>query len=287
MPQKRHQGQRYLGTEVGIAPVILATSKGVIKMTVRNMRTKYVPGTYVRKRPSTAELAEQYILGWDEKRLEMASKGGWPETITPTICFSRKIGVGALEVGDILEEKTGYRVVDREILEYIASKAQLSEKTVAFFDERYPGKLNEILLLAFGEKSFIQSDYTKHLFSVVFTIAGFGPTIFVGRGTHLLLPRDRVLAVRFIASKNHRVQRLAKILSVDEEVAESKLDQVDREQRDFFKKVYGKKDVEPNEFDLIINLDYVTAPPWAAEIVALAFQKKFGVEIERVWKSTS
>ena len=192
------------------------------------------------------------------------------------------IGVGAIEVADALAEKTGYRVVDREILDYIASKAQLSEKTVAFFDERYPGKLNEILHLAFGEKSFIQSDYTKHLFSVVVTIAGFGPTIFVGRETHLLLPRNRVLAVRFIASKNHRVQRLAKILNVDEEVAESKLDQVDKEQRHFFKKVYGKKDVEPNEFDLIINLDYVTVPLWAAKIVSLTFQQKFGVEIERI-----
>jgi cytidylate kinase len=251
-------------------------------MAVRNMRAKYVPGTYVKKRPSATELAEQYILGWDEQRLEMARKERWPDTIPPTVCFSRKIGVGALEVADVLAEKTGYRVVDREILEYIASKAQLNEKTVAFFDERYPGKLNEILLLAFGEKSFIQSDYTKHLFSVVVTIAGFGPTIFVGRGTHLLLPRDRVLAVRFIASKNHRIQRLTNILNVGAEEVESKLDQVDRKQRVFFKKVYGKKDVDLSEFDIVINLDYVTQPQWGAEIVALTFRQKFGVEIERI-----
>jgi hypothetical protein len=280
--QEGSQSSMLLGTDANIFPAILAAGKGVTMMGARNMRVKYVPGTYVKKRPSAAELAEHYIVGWDQTRLEMARKDRWPDTIPPTVCFSRKIGVGALEVADDLAEKTGYRVVDREILEYIAGKAQLSEKTVALFDERYPGKLNEILLLAFGEKSFIQSDYTKHLFSVVVTIAGFGPTIFVGRGTHLLLPRDRVLAVRFIASKDHRVTRLAKILSVDEKVAESKLDQVDREQRDFFKKVYGKRDVEPSEFDLVINLDYVTVPQWAAEIVSLAFQQKFGVEAERL-----
>ena len=61
-----------LGTDADIVPAIFPTSKGVMHMAVRNMRVKYVPGTYVKKRPSPAELAEQYILGWDETRLEMA-----------------------------------------------------------------------------------------------------------------------------------------------------------------------------------------------------------------------
>ena len=70
----------------------------------------------------------------------------------PTICFSRKIGVGALEIADILAEQTGYRVVDSEILEHIANQAKLSEKTVALFDERYPGQIGELLSFAFREK---------------------------------------------------------------------------------------------------------------------------------------
>ena len=85
--------------------------------------------------------------------------------LPPTICFSRKIGVGALEVADILAEKIGYQVVDREILEYIANQGSLSEKTVSLFDERYPGKIRAFLSLAFEEKAFVSSDYTKHLFS--------------------------------------------------------------------------------------------------------------------------
>jgi len=243
---------------------------------------KYVPGTYVKKRPGAAELADQYIVGWDEERLEMKKKRTLPEQIPPTICFSRKIGVGALEVADLLAEKTGYRVVDREMLEHIAGKAKLTEKTVAIFDERYPGKLSEFLALAFGEKSFIQSDYTRHFFSSVVSIAGLGPTIFVGRGTHLVLPRDRVLAVRFVSSRDYRIMRLAEILDVEEEEAESKLDQIDREQSDYFKKVFGKKDLTPYEFDIVINFDYISEPQWAADIVARAFEVKFGVEMQSI-----
>lgn len=94
--------------------------------------------------------------------------------------------------------------------------------------------------------------------------------------SHLLLPRDRVLAVRCICSRGHRISRLAKMLNMTETEAESALARVDKEQRDFFKSVYGKKDASPYEFDIIINFGYITQPKRAAEIVLQAFKSKFG-----------
>ena len=233
---------------------------------------KYTPGAYAKSRPSAAELADRYIREWDEKRL--AEKETAP-AVYPTICFSRKIGVGALEVADVLGDMIGYRVVDRGILETIAEEADLGEKTVALFDERYPGKLSEFWAMAFGEKSFIESDYSRHLFKAVYAIASMGPTIFVGRGAHLLLPRDRVLAVRFVSSDEHRIKRIAEMLRVEISAVESKLDHMDKEQRDFFKRVYGRKNAPLEEFDLGINLECITGPKGAAEIVTLAFRQKF------------
>jgi len=195
--------------------------------------------------------------------------------ISPAICFSRKIGVGALEIADILAEKIGYRVADREVIEHIANNADLNKKNVDYFDEHYPGKINELSALLFREKSFIMSDYVRHLISAVFSMAGAEPTIFVGRGTHLILPQNSQLAVRFISSKAYRVRRLAEILNVEEKVAEKKIDEVDKGQRDFFKKVFGKKDASSYEFDMVINCDFITQPEWAAEIVFQAFKEKF------------
>jgi len=246
---------------------MIAHSKGI----------KYTPGTYPNRRSDAAELADKYLREWEQRRI-MAKERGPEPVLPPTICFSRKTGVGALEVAHILAQRMGYKVVDREILEYIANRARLSEKTVSLFDERYPGKIREFLSLAFGEKAFIKSDYARQLFSAVFSISGLGPAIFVGRGAHLLLPRERVLAVRFLCSKPYRIKRLASILNATEEGAENKLDRIDKEQRDFFKSVYGKKDASPYEFDLVINCDYMNEPDWAAELVALAFKQKFGSE---------
>lgn len=246
-------------------------------MNVYTADVKYVPGHYAKKRPGAAELADRYIRDWEERRLD-AKRPKPEEALMPCICFSRKIGVGALEIADILAEKTGHRVVDRQLIEHIAEKAKLSEKTVHIFDEQYPGKLNELLAYAFGEKAFIKSDYTRHLFSEILAIAGLGPTIFVGRGAHLVLPRESVLAVRLICSKEYRIRRVARILEASEEDVESKLNQIDKEQREFFKKVYGKKDASPYEFDMVINCDYIEEPEMVADIVATAFRHKFDIQ---------
>jgi cytidylate kinase len=199
----------------------------------------------------------------------------------PTICFSRKIGVGAVEIADILAEQIGYRVIDREILEHITSEERLSVREVALFDESYPGRMGEFLSMLVGRKAFIESDYARRLIKTVIPIANFEPTIFVGRGTHLILPRDRVLAVRFICSREYRIKRLAKILNVPDGEVDKKLHELDKDQSAFFKKVYGKKDASPYEFDIVINLDHIKEPQWAARIVAQAFKEKFGAETQK------
>ena len=240
--------------------------------------TNYMPGFYGKKRTSPSDLINNHYREWEKRQLEMKKEKPILE-MPPTICFSRKIGVGALEVADILAEKINYRVFDREILEHIAGNAKVSEKTVAFFDELYPGKLNEFGAFLFGEKSFIKSDYARHLFKTVLSLAYLEPSIFVGRGTHLILPRDRVLSVRFIGGRKHRIKRLAKILKIKEQEADRKLDSIDKEQKDFFKKVHGQKEASPYEFDMVINFDYISKPQWAADIIAEALRAKFDNKI--------
>jgi len=249
-------------------------------MAINKPKLKYVPGTHAKKRPDAAPLAGQFIREWHQGHLKLKGKKIKPSEISLAICFSRKIGAGALEIADLLAEKIYYRVVDRELLEHIAKDKELSKKTVEFFDERYPGKMSELGSMLFGEKSFIMSEYVKNLVSAVFTFSNMGSSIFVGRGAHLILPRDRMLAVRIICSNEYRITRLADILDVEEDEAEKLLHHIDQEQRAFFKKVFAKKDASPYEFDLVINSDFITEPGGAAEVIACAFKEKFAVELE-------
>ena len=118
-------------------------------------------------------------------------------------------------------------------------------------------------------------DYLRSLVNAVYALATTASTIFVGRGAHLLLPRERILAVRFICSDPFRVKRLSTLLSVDAREAERTLAKIDKEQRAFFKKAYGRKDAPASEFDLVINCDHFGDPRWCADLVARAFRRKF------------
>jgi len=241
-------------------------------------KTAYRPGNYKKKRPDVSGVADQYVRSAEKRFQEFAAKKEMPTGIPPTICFSRKIGVGALEIADALASILGIRVADRLIVEDIAANRELSEKTIGFFDERYPGKIAELGVFLFGEKSFVMSNYVRALFGSIYALADDEPTIFVGRGAHLVLPRERVLAVRLICSKSHRVTRVAKMLRITYLEAEKKLDETDKEQRDFFKKVFKRRDASPYEFDMVLNVDFINNPSWAVDIVHAAFRAKFEAE---------
>jgi len=248
-------------------------------MMMFNPSTPYVPGTYAKKRPEAGKLAAQYAQEWESRRQKLQQKKGAPTEIPPCICFSRKIGVGALEVADILAKKLHLRVADREILEHMSGETQLDKETVKFYDELYPGKTVELSALLFGKKSFQMDDYLRNLASAVYSLAMLGSTVFVGRGTHLILPRERVLAVRFICSDPFRIERLASLLTISKEEAAKTLTKIDREQQAFFRKAFGKKDAPASEFDLVFNFDHLNEPKFAADLVARAFRSKFAAEL--------
>lgn len=250
-------------------------------MAEKSNKTTYIPGMYkgrVKTGVSPARMAENYLRQLAEKRTAIFKEKTAAAKTHDCISFSRKIGVGALEIADMVGKRLDIPVVDREILEHIAGDQNLNRKTLERFDERYPGAMQNFGAMLFGEKSITMGDYMRHLVSAVFSLVESGPTLFVGRGTHLMLPRDRVLAVRFIASKDYRVNRVAGIIGVSEREAAKYIDGEDKVQKDFFAKNFKRKDASPYEFDLVVNRDYLGEAEWAADLVVRAYQMKFGVK---------
>jgi hypothetical protein len=223
--------------------------------------------------PSTNHPAGKYSVVI-EKRLNRLEKKPLLE-MSNTICLSRQIGIGALGIAEILGHKLGYFVADRELVTQIARDGYYSQRTVTLFDERYPGKMNELLSKFFSVKSFDFKDYIQHLIAAIYTLAETGPTIFVGRGAYRIIPREHVLAVRLIASMQYRIKRVAHLYSLGEDVAEEKLKRMDSEQKDFFKKAFGKTEPSPSEFDLVINLDYFHDHQGVASLIEHAFRQRF------------
>jgi cytidylate kinase len=242
--------------------------------------TPYVPGTYAKKRPEAGQVAAQYVLEWEARRQKLLQKKDVLTEIPACICLSRKIGVGALEVADLIAKRLHLRVADREILEHMSGEARLDKETVKFYDELYPGKTVELSALLFGKKSFQMDDYLRNLVDAVYSMASMGSTVFVGRGTHLILPRNRVLAVRFICSEGFRTERLASLLNIKAGEAAKTLARIDREQKAFFRRAFGKNDAPASEFDLVVNFDHLNDPKLATDLIARCFRRKFEAELE-------
>ncbi|MFZ5562603.1 MAG: AAA family ATPase [Thermodesulfobacteriota bacterium] len=252
-------------------------------MTANTSHNSQVPWEYVRKHRRKGTEIDQmiggYIHDWERQKTGKKPSPIKPD-MPPTICFSRPIGCGVMEIADILAKSLGYRVVDRDILEHVGKEAALSDRAVRFFNEQYPDIITQYLMMMAGDKAFDMSKTTKQLFSAIFSIANLSPTIFIGRGAYLVLPRDRTLTVRFICSRGPRIKRIAQAYGMNEAEADKQLTMIDKEQRDFFKAVYRKETQSPEEFDMVINCDRITEPAWAAGIVKTAFEHKFGKELK-------
>jgi cytidylate kinase len=72
------------------------------------------------------------------------------------------------------------------------------------------------------------------------------------------------------------VKRLAKTMSISKTAAERIVDKADREQKEFYRKVYGKSEAPAEEFDIIVNFDHLKNAEAMADILASLFALKFG-----------
>ncbi len=240
--------------------------------------TVYPPGYYGKKMMSASDWAGTQVRKWEQAQAEIKATNQFSQK--HCICLSRGIGAGAMEVADFLSKITDYRVIDKEIIEYMAKDSSLTEKIIASFDERFPGKMSELLVSLSVEKKFFKTDYVKQLAKTVAALAHTEPTIFVGRGTHLILPRHTILSVQLVRSKKHRIEKLANTLGIGNSEAEAKLNIFDDDHHEFFKKVFLREKTSPDEFDLVIHMDHITQGQQVAHIIACAFEQKFEVNFK-------
>ncbi len=236
-------------------------------------KNAHPPGYYGRKKMSASDWTGLQVQKWQEQETERKNLEDFSQQ--NCICISRGVGVGALEVAEFLSERTGYRVIDREIMEYMAKDSTLTEKIIEFYDERVPGKMRELLAALSIEKKFFKNDYIQQLAKTVTALSHAEPTIFVGRGTHLILPRHTILSVELICSKKRRIERLSNMLGVDKGEAEKRLNTMDDEHHEFFNAVFLREKISSDEFDLVINMEFFDSEYPVAQIIACAFEQKF------------
>src|SRR5262245_61199180 len=203
------------------------------------------------------------------------------------VCISRSVAAGGEEIGRLVAERLGFRLVDEEIVVRAAKREGLDVKDVASAEQRRSwvsrfleaagGGGRDPERSGFGTLGSVGSGdagsaeaYRELIKEAILATADQGAVVIVAHAaSHALVAREGVLRVLVTASPTVRSRRLAEALGVDEQKAGQKVKESDAARADYLKRFYKVDHELPTHYDLVINTDNLGGDR-AAELVARA-----------------
>lgn len=223
------------------------------------MRTNTVP-----KSRGLSEAAEHQMRTWalqleSQQRLEEAAAQAGPERlIHPYVAISREVGVGASDIAEAIASKSGWKVFDRELLDYMVEHYHWSRVALNYVDERTVSWFHEACGKWLDEQLVSQAEFVHRLGKIVLLAAQHESMVFVGRGAQFILPREIGVAVRIIAPQECRVHRVMEQQQCSRRDAEKFIKETDKGRADFVQRYFHHDVNDPHLYDLVINLEHLT-----------------------------
>jgi hypothetical protein len=239
------------------------------------MRTSTLP----RSRELSAA-AEHQMRTWtlrmeSQQRLEeQAAKASPQQLIRPYIAISREAGVDAGEIAEIVASQCGWKVFDRELLDYMVEHYHWSRVALDFVDERTVSWFHETFGKWLDQQLVSQAEFVHRLGKVVVLAAQHESLVFVGRGTQFILPREAGLAARIIAPKKYRVHRIMERRRCSRRDAEQFIDETDKGRADFVQRYFHHDVTDPHLYGLVINLEHISRNA-AANLIVSDYKLRF------------
>ena len=202
------------------------------------------------------------------------------------ITISREYGSGGGEIATRLAMQLGWRLIDHEIVERVASEMGTSIEVAEARDERIEGFLARAFnSLQFLEPAFMagassealltnEETYLETVRSIVLSAAAQGHVVIVGRGSQVLLAQQRdVLHVRIIAPLEKRVAYVMQRERIDQAAAESRIKMKDLDRMKHLETAYHRKPADAHLYDIVLNTSFLSLDS-AVEIISLTLQQK-------------
>ena len=205
------------------------------------------------------------------------------------VCISRTLAAGGEEIGQAVAERLGWRVIDAEIIQRAAEKAELDPSKVAQTEQRQSLIRRLISLIAFAEPPGDMAPQYYSVFpeaafavgqtleermrglirEVIEEVASEGQAVIVAHAASMALAgRDGILRVLITASPEERANRLVWASGLEAGQAEAAVRESDAERVDYFRRFYELDEELPTHYDLVLNTDQL--PPEAAVAAIIA-----------------
>ena len=195
----------------------------------------------------------------------------------PCITISKEPGSRAVPLAKNLAETLDWKIFDKEIVEYIATNANVRKEIVERFDERTRREMDNMMATLLDSHTLSHESYYKFLAKTILSIGRHGSSIILGRGANYILPSTQALKIKIVESMASRIQNLIHE-GINRSQAEKLIKRQSQERKAFLGKFFGNMDDEIYSYDLIINISLMSVNT-AQKIIQNAYAAKFEKEL--------
>lgn len=226
-----------------------------------------------REEPKIVAAAERKMQAWSltqeiaDRTIRLDESAPPAGQLGDFITISREAGAGGGRVAELVGKKLGWEVLDKTLLDRVAERCRLPRESLTPVDETSHNWAYDVLGPWLDSHVVSQDKYVTHLSRVFTAAARRGNVVFVGRGAQFVMPRDRGLAVRIIASEKYRVELLMERESVDAQQARRIMKEMDRGRCQFAQFFFHHDISDPHLYDMILNVERLGPPRVAQQIV--------------------
>ena len=176
-----------------------------------------------------------------------------PGQLGPYMTVSRQVDSGGAEVARLVGLRLGWAVFDKELVESLAERLKLTPEMLELLDEKRSDWFTDTMLNLMNSRLVLQDSYVSLMGKLMHLAAYDGKVIFVGRGSHLLLPPGTGLKVRVIAPRDARLARFREREGTSAEEAGRRVDALEESRVDFLRRHFRRDPEDPTQFDLVID----------------------------------
>jgi len=191
----------------------------------------------------------------------------------PVITISRGTFSGGKALAECLSRRLGYRCIDRDAIVKLATARGVSEQELHSAFER-PPKAAGLDHKKYIYLALIQAALAKEVRN--------GQAIYHGLLGHLLLKGGiGVLRVRVIAPMEFRIRMAQERLQLGRSEVLAHIEKMDQDRRKWTRYLYGVDWEDPSLYDLVINLEHISATQACRLVAGMAKEGYFEFSAEQ------
>jgi cytidylate kinase len=172
----------------------------------------------------------------------------------PYLTISREAGAGGSEIARRIGELLTWDVLDKNLLEHIATRLNTSPGMIERLDETQSNWAYDLMASWLDREMVGHETYLRHLEGIMLAAARRGNVVLVGRGAGFLLPREGGLAVRIVASEEYRIERTMRLESLTHAAAKDFVRELERGRSEFVDRHFHRNIADPHLYDLVLNV---------------------------------